>query len=113
MESYEYGGQVWYKDYTMDDWESGGSLIKTEGGLNECIFTGSQLGSPDWSMKMKGCAYAHAKLGSGTDKRISMTYVYNPGSFPFDISLSLGDVGLSFDIPGNIYSTESTQYLSW
>lgn len=110
---YEYGGQVWYKDYTMSDWKLGGSMTANGQGFNGAEYSGAQLGSPDWSMKMKGCAYAHAQIGSGTDKRIIMSYMHNPNGKSYSITFSYGAVGITYNSSDTIYTAAQTNFLSY
>lgn len=112
FESYEYGGKLWYKDSGMTKWEVGGDLAANHQSLEGAAFSGVQLGSPDWSMKFKGCAYARAKLTSGTDKRIVMSYMYNPQRYSYSVSLSFY-AGVSFNCPDRIYTAASTTYLKY
>jgi len=113
MTPYEYGGQLWYKDYTMSDWAVGGSLVANGQGFNGAEFSGYQLGSPDWSMKMKGCTSCHAQVGTGSDKRIIMSYMYNPQSVSYSISFAVGGVGITYNSPNTVYTNASTVILSY
>ena len=60
MRPYEYGGKLWYKDNTMNDWKVGGTLTANNQQLSGAEFSGSQLGTPDYAMKLKGVTYCHA-----------------------------------------------------
>ncbi|BFH64176.1 hypothetical protein [Paenibacillus azoreducens] len=113
MKPYEYGGQVWYKDYTMSNWAVGGSMTANTQQFNGAEYSGSQLGSPDWSMKMKGAAYCHAKVGSGTDKRIIMSYMYNPNKYSYTISFTAGAIGITYNSSNTIYTNAKTAILSY
>lgn len=113
MRPYEYGGQIWYKDYTMSDWALGGSLVANNQGFNGAEYSGAQLGSPDWPMKMKGCAYCHAQVGTGSDKRIIMCYMHNPKGEPYSISFSVRGLGITYNSSATIYTNASTFVLSY
>lgn len=43
MRPYEYGGKLWYKDNTMNDWKVGGTLTANNQQLSGAEFSGSQL----------------------------------------------------------------------
>ena len=75
MRPYEYGGKLWYKDNTMNDWKVGGTLTANNQQLSGAEFSGSQLGTPDYAMKLKGVTYCHATAGNSSDKRIVMAYI--------------------------------------
>ena len=113
LRPYEYGGQAWYKDYTMTSWEKGGSLTANVQSLNGAEYSGAQLGTPDYSMKIRGCAYAHCQIGSGTDKRIVMMYMYNPNRDNYSISFSYSGVGISYSSTGSIYTASKTEILNY
>lgn len=110
---YEYGGRLWYKDYTMSDWELGGSLVANNQGFNGAEFSGAQLGSPDWRMKFKGYTYCHAQVGTGSDKRIIMTYMHNPNCASYSISFSYKGVGITYNSSGTIYTNAQTDFISY
>ncbi len=104
MVPYEYGGQLWYKDYTMSNWEVGGSMTANTQSSNGAEYSGTQLGSPDLSMKIKGCAFCHADVGSGSDKRIIMSYMYNPNRGNYSISFSAYGLGISYSSSSTVYT---------
>ena len=110
---YEYGGQTWYKDYTMTNWASGGTMTANNPQLDGAEYSGTQLGSPDLAMKIKGCAYCHATAGAGTDKRIVMGYLYNPNRIGYSISFSYGGFGISYSPSGTAYSAGKLTTLSY
>lgn len=110
---YSYGGQLWYKDYTMSDWAMGSTLTANTQGFNGAEYSGYQLGSPDWNMKMKGATSIHANIGSGSDKRIIMSYMHNPNRGSYSISFSAGGVGISYSSASTIYTNASTVVLSY
>ncbi|NJP40082.1 hypothetical protein HCH52_03325 [Oscillospiraceae bacterium HV4-5-C5C] len=115
MRAYDFGGQVWYKDSSMSSWAVGGSMTANEQYWDGAVYSGTQLGTPDWSMKMKGCAWVHANVGTGTDKRIAMGYAYNPNKVNISVSFSTsGSVGLSFSTgSGTIYTTAKIVNLTY
>lgn len=110
---YEYGGQLWYKDDRMSNWEIVDSMTANNQGFNGAEYSGKQLGTPDYSMKLKGCAYAHAKIGSGTDKRIIMSYMHNPQKRSYSISFSYSGVGISYSSSNTVYTAAKTEILSY
>lgn len=110
---YEYGGQLWYKDDTMSDWAIGGSMVANNQYSNSAEYSGSQLGSPDWSMKMKGCAYVHAQIGSGTSKQFIVSYMYNPNKSDYSLSFNYAGFGISYTSSGTIYSAAKTFILDY
>lgn len=110
---YEYGGQLWCKDDTMSNWEVVDPLVANAQGPNGAEFSGTQLGSPDWSMKLKGCTYVYAKVGSGTDKRIFMSYMYNPHKYSYNISFSYKGFGIQYNSANTIYTAAKTIFLSY
>lgn len=110
---YEYGGQLWYKDDAMSNWEVGGTLVANGQGLNGAEFSGTQLGSPDWSMKLKGCTYAYAKTCSGTDKSIFILYMYNPHKHPYSIRFSYKGFGMQYNSANTVYTAAKTIILSY
>lgn len=115
MRPYDYGGQVWYMDPPVNKWQLGSSMVANTQNLNGAVYSGTQLGSPNWEMKMKGCAWVHADIGSGTDKRIAMGYAYNPKKINVSVSLSSGgSVGVSFSSgSGTVYTAAKTIRLSY
>ena len=66
-------------------------------------YKGTQLGTPDLDIYIKGCAYIHARAGSGSDKRINMAYVHNPNKSNFSFSISAWGIGISYSPSNNIY----------
>lgn len=113
LRPYEYGGQLWYKDDAMSNWEVGGTLVANGQGPNGAEFSGTQLGSPDWSMKLKGCTYAYAKIGSGTDKRIFISYMYNPHKYSYSIGYSYKGFGIQYNSANTVYTAAKTIILSY
>jgi hypothetical protein len=113
MVPYEYGGQLWYKDYTMSNWEVGGSMTANTQSSNGAEYSGTQLGSPDLSMKIKGCAFCHADVGSRSDKRIIMSYMYNPNRGNYSISFSAYGLGISYSSSSTVYTNASTVKLTY
>ena len=61
--------KLWYKDNTMNDWKVGGTLTANNQQLSGAEFSGSQLGTPDYAMKLKGVTYCHATAGNSSDKK--------------------------------------------
>lgn len=86
------------------------NLLKT---INQAEYSATQLGSPDWPMKMKGCAYCHALVGTGSDKRIIMSYMHNPDANSYSISFSVGGLGITYSSSGTIYTNANTVILSY
>lgn len=113
MMPYNYGGQLWYKDYSMQNWAVAGSLTANNQGFNGAEYSGSQLGSPDWSMKFRGSTFVHAQVGSGTDKRIIMSYMHNPNRHSYSIAFSIGGVGITYNSSGTVYTNARTVILSY
>ena len=110
---YGYGGQVWYKDSTMSDWAVGGSMVANNQYSNGAEYSGSQLGTPDWAMKIKGCAYVHAQVGSGTSKQFILSYMHNPNKVNYSLSLNYGGFGIVYNSSGTIYSASRTFILDY
>ena len=90
-----FSGALWYKDYTMSNWKISHNLVANKENLFGAEYSGSQLGSPDYAMKFKGCLGVKAKLTGNSDNRISMSYLYNPNKHNFSVSFSYGAVGIS------------------
>ncbi|MBQ8040749.1 MAG: hypothetical protein IJ274_12950, partial [Lachnospiraceae bacterium] len=68
MNPHTYGGKIWYKMDADDEWESTSSDTMTANTqtMNGAEFSGTQLGTPDFNIYIKGCAYAHANVGTGS-----------------------------------------------
>lgn len=115
VESYSYGGKLWWKETSNGTWvsDSNSSLTANQQGLNQAGYSGNQLGTPDYAIYFKGCTYCHANVGSGSDKRIVMSYMYNPNKASYTLGFNAGPIGISFSSPGTIYTSASTQYISW
>lgn len=113
MRVYEAGGQLWYMDFTSSKWELGGTLKPTIADSNGYQFSGNQLGTPDYSMKFKGCAYCHANVGDGDDKRIIMSYVYNPNRSALSVSFSVYGLGISYTSDKDVYSSAEVKVLTY
>jgi len=91
MAPFEYGGLLWYNDPTTNaGWQNIGSLTANNLTLSTAEFSGGQLGACDWPVYYRGCAYCHAYIGSGTDKRMVMSYLYNPSKSSYSISFAVG-----------------------
>lgn len=110
---YEYGGRLWYKDYPMSDWAVAGDMVANNQYSNGAEYSGTQLGSPDWSMKMKGCAYIHAQVGSGTSRQLILSYMHNPNMANYTLSLNYGGIGIVYNSSGTIYSAARTFILDY
>ncbi len=108
-----YGGKLWYKDNTMNDWKVGGTLTANNQQLSGAEFSGSQLGTPDYAMKLKGVTYCHATAGNSSDKRIVMGYLYNPQKTGYSISFSYNGGGISYSPSGTAYTAYKTMNLSY
>ena len=107
------GGKLWYKDNTMNDWKVGGTLTANNQQLSGAEFSGSQLGTPDYAMKLKGVTYCHATAGNSCDKRIVMGYLYNPQKTGYSISFSYNGGGISYSPSGTAYTAYKTMNLSY
>ena len=107
---YEYGGRLWYKDYTMTDWvaDDDDDLVANNQYSNGAEYSGSQLGSPDYSMKLKGCTYIHAQVGTGSSRQIILSYMHNPNKANYSISFNYGGIGIAYNSSGTIYSSAKT-----
>lgn len=113
---YEYGGVLWYMDeFRMDSWERVDTLVANNQSLSGAEYSGSQLGTPDTTLRFKGCASVKARNGSGTDKRMVVSYLYNPKSLSYSISVSLGSIfSISYNTPAGVsYSASKTFELSY
>ena len=110
---YGYGGQVWYMDSTMDDWEVGGSMIANNQFSNGAEYSGNQLGSPSWSMKIKGCAYIDAQVGAGTSKQVILSYMHNPDGANYSLTFNAGAFGIAYNSSETIYSAARTFILDY
>lgn len=110
---YGYGGQVWYKDSTMSNWAVGGSMVANNQFSNGAEYSGAQLGTPGWAMKIKGCAYVHAQVGSGTSKQCILTYMHNPNKASYSLSVNYGGFGIVYHSSGTIYSAAQTYILEY
>ena len=81
--------------------------------LESIEYSGSQLGTPDWSMKFKGCAYIHANKGSGSDKRIVLSYMYNPQGRDYTVTFNSKFLSISYTATATIYSKSETIRLDY
>ena len=81
--------------------------------LSGAEFSGSQLGTPDYAMKLKGVTYCHATAGNSSDKRIVMGYLYNPQKTGYSISFSYNGGGISYSPSGTAYTAYKTMNLSY
>lgn len=116
LEPYEYGGKLWYKEYSTGTWQSDTTLTLTANQvtLNGGSYSGNQLGTPDYNLYFKGCAHVKADVGSGTMKKIAMNYLYNPYSNNFSISWSAPfGVGISYNSSGTTYALGQVYSLSY
>ena len=113
FQPYEYGGALWSKASASDPWiPAPGVLVPNIHGLNFACYSGSQLGCSSCNMYFKGCTYCKALTGAGTDKRIVMSYLYNPNNTHFSLSLSYGS-GITYLTTGIAYSSAQTIVLSY
>lgn len=112
IDSYEYGGQMWQKDINGTNWITAGSMTANHQGLIGAGYSGSQLGNASSNVYAKGCAYAKAKAGSGTSKKIVMQYMHNPNKYSFSIGLSY-IASFGFNSQSTVYTAASTQYLTY
>jgi len=112
-----YGGQMWFKDPDIpaySNWTVADSMVANTQGFNGAEYSGNQLGTPDWDLYLKGCAYCHAEVGTGSDKRIIMSYLHNPGSQSYSISFSYEGLGITYNAPsGSVYTAASTAKLTY
>lgn len=104
INAFEYGGKVWNKVNDNDSWtsESYHNMVASTN-LYGAEYKGTQLGTPDFDIYIKGCSYIHARAGSGSDKRINMAYVHNPNRSNFSFSISAWGIGISYSPSNNIY----------
>lgn len=112
---FSYGGKLWVRNNSSEVWtsESYYTLTPTQVSLNGAKYEGTQLGTPDYAILIKGCTTVHATVGSGTDKRIAMNYMYNPNRANYSISFSAGGFGISVSSSGTVYSSGSIVTLSY
>lgn len=97
----------------MTDWETVGNMTANNQNLSGAEYSGSQLGSPNYAMKFKGCATCHANVGGGTDTRIVMTYMHNPNNSNYSISFSKDGVGITYRAESTIYTNAATVVLDY
>lgn len=112
-----YGGKTWYKVYAQDSWESSTSgsdkMVANTQTMNGAEYSGTQLGTPDSKIFIKGCAYVYAYAGDGTDKRIIMSYMHNPNGTSYNLSFSAYGVGIQYSSSATIYTAAKTVTLSY
>lgn len=115
MRPHTYGGKLWYKMDSDDSWESDSDakLVANTQTMNGAEYSGKQLGTSDFKIYLKGCAYAHANVGTGTDTRIIMSYMHNPNKKNYSLSFSAYGVGISYSSSGTIYTAAKTVVLSY
>lgn len=107
LDMMECGGKMWYyDDVSTNSWIAGGNMVANALTLSAAEYSGSQLGTPDYPMKIKGCAVIRTKIGSGTGKRVALSYLYNPKNVMYSVSFSTpGGFGISYSsTSGKIYS---------
>lgn len=106
MAPYDFGGKIWHRRSKSEQWSSDASdtMIANQQTLSGAEYSGTQLGTPDFNIYIKGCAYAYANAGSGTDKRIVMNYMYNPNGASYSISFSVHGIGVSYSSPSTVYT---------
>ena len=113
FQPYEYGGTLWVLDERLSTvWTVAHGLAPTNISISGAIYSGDQLGDLIYPMKLKGATYCYANIGSGTNKNIAMTYIYNPNKFAYSISVG-GSFGISIDIPNTVYNTTAIKTLSY
>lgn len=113
MRPYEFGGQTWTKLNASDSYSVYKNMVANNQQLNGAEYTGSQLGNSPFDIYVKGCAYCHATVGSGSDKRICMSYMNNPNGKSYSVSYSAGGFGVSFSSEGTIYTASKILTLSY
>ena len=113
FQSYEYGGKLWYKLYENSSWVADDNLVANQQGLNYACYSGTQLGTPDFSLYLKGCTYCKSYTGNGTDKRIVLSYLYNPSNTSWSLGVSYYGVGISYNPAGTAYSSAQTFFVSY
>ena len=114
LQPFNYGGQLWARDPLISPvWDPQWSLHANTQSFSGAAFSGSQLGTPSWPVQFRGNTFIHANIGSGSDRRIIMTYMYNPNRNNFSISFSAFGLGVSFNSSGNIWTSASTQVLNF
>lgn len=113
MRPYEFGGQVWTKLEPGNDWSKYGDMVANQQKLTGAEYSGTQLGNSPFSIYVKGAAYCHANVGTGTDKRIAMTYMNNPNKVNYSISFSVYGFGITFYSNDVIYTASKISTLSF
>lgn len=113
MRPYEFGGQVWTKLESWQDWSKYGSMVANNQSLSGAEYSGTQLGNSPFAFYAKGAAYCHADVGSGTDKRIAMTYMNNPNKGGYSINFAVKGVGVSYSSGNTIYVGSKIVKLSY
>lgn len=110
---YNYGGKTWCKPYDKNDWIASDNMVANTQVSNGAEYSGKQLGTPDQSMKIKGCAYVHAKQGSGSSNQFIMSYMHNPNKHSYSLSFSAFGIGISYNSGGTIYTAAETFILKY
>lgn len=115
VSTYDFGGKTWYQDPWSTTWKDGHTSLSTNReGLNYAEFAGNQLGNSTGPLKYRGNIYIHATATGKTDKRIVMNYLYNPNRVSYSLSINIGNLGISFNVPsGTAYSKGSTITLNF
>jgi len=106
FQTFEYGGRTWYKVYASDPWTMDDAMVANQQGLNYACYSGNQLGTPSSNIYIKGCAYCKAYVGNGSDNRIVMQYLYNPGGGSWSLGISYRFLSISFS-----FNSDSTRYV--
>lgn len=111
---FQYVGALWYKDdQTMSNWKISHNITANSQGLQGASYSGSQLGTPSYAIKFKGCTGCYATLSGGTDKRISMGYLYNPNNLNYSVNFSIYGIGFGISGSGRAYQAGSIQTISY
>lgn len=111
----QYVGALWYKDdQTMNNWKISNNIVANEIGIQGASYSGSQLGTPGFAMKFKGCTGCYAELNpNGGNKAVAMGYLYNPNNANYSVSFSPGWVGFSVSGVLRAYSASKLEVVSY
>ena len=115
MAPYSFGGKMWYKLNAGDSWQSNPNDILTPNftPLDGAVYSGNQLGTPDFPLYLRGVTYCYCSAGAGSDKRIAITYMYNPSILGFSYSFSYMGFGVNYTSSGTIYQASTIITLSY
>lgn len=98
----------------MSNWKISHNVVANSQGLYGAEYSGSQMGSPDYAMKFKGCMGCYAYLSESTDTRVSIEYLYNPNRLNYGLSVGNGYVSFSVSGSGTAYKASKLyDYISY